>query len=291
MILMLWKNLAALSMVSASLFAGDVSPEVPLWPSGAPGSEGLTAREVIVNRGKDGALDRSVSSVHNPTLTVYLPDREKANGSAFIVCPGGGHRYLTIDKEGIEIAKWLNGIGVAGFVLKYRLAKEEGSPYKVDVHALQDGLRAVRLVRSRAEEWGIDPKRVGMVGFSAGGELTALVGTRHDQGNEAAADPIERQSSRPDFLVLVYPGFNPENLIVNKDTPPSFLVHADDDRLSSERSAAFYVALKKAGVSGELHIYAHGGHGFGMRNKDVPVSTWPARLQEWMSDMKLLRKP
>lgn len=276
--------------LSAFALASEGPRETPLWPAGAPGSEGITAKEVVVDRGKDGIHNRSVSQIHNPSLTVYLPAKEKATGAAMIICPGGGHRYLAIDHEGYDVAQWFNGIGVAGFVLKYRLAKDEGSSYKVDVHALQDGLRAIRLVRSRAVEWGIDPARVGMIGFSAGGEVTALAGIRFDKGNDSAPDPVERQSSRPDFLILAYPGILPEKLTVTKETPPSFLVHADDDRLSAERSANFYLALKKAGVAGELHIYAHGGHGFGMRNRPLPVSSWPGRLQDWMNDLKFLEK-
>jgi len=282
--------LAWLMMSSLCLAAGD-PPEIPLWPGGAPGSEGITAGNVVVEKGKNGAHNRSVNQVNNPSLTVCLPPKEKATGAAVVICPGGGHRMLAIEHEGYDIARWLNSIGVAGFVLKYRLAKADGSKYKVEVHALDDARRAVRLVRSRAGEWGVDPARVGMMGFSAGGEVTALAGTRFDPGSESAADPVDRLSSRPDFLILAYPGFRPDGLTVTKQTPPTFLVHADDDRLSAERSAAFYLALKKAGVSGELHVYARGGHGFGMRNNHVPVSSWPARLEEWMADRGFTKKP
>jgi endo-1,4-beta-xylanase len=272
-------------------FAADEPTEIPLWPAGAPGSEGITTGNVVVEKGKNGAHNRTVTQVHNPSLTVFLPPKEKATGAAVVICPGGAHRFLAIEHEGYEIANWLNSIGVAGFVLKYRLARAEGSKYKVETHALDDARRAVRLVRSRAAEWGIDPARIGMMGFSAGGEVTALAGTRFENGSEGASDPIDRLSSRPDFLILAYPGFRPEALNVTKDTPPSFLVHADDDRLSAQRSAAFYLALKKAGVSGELHVYSRGGHGFGMRNNHVPVSTWPSRLEEWLADRGFTKKP
>jgi acetyl esterase/lipase len=271
--------------------AADDPVEIPLWPGGAPGSEGITTGNVVIDQGKNGKVSRSVTQVHNPSLTVYLPPKDKANGAAVVVCPGGGHRVLAIEHEGYDIAKWFNNIGVASFILKYRLARAPGSKYKIEEHALEDARRAVRLVRSRASEWGVDPKRVGMIGFSAGGEVTALAGTRFDTGSEGAADPINRLSSRPDFLVLAYPGFRAESLKVTKETPPTFLVHADDDRLSAERSAAFYLALKKAGVSGELHVYARGGHGFGMRDNRQPVSTWPTRLEEWMTDRGFTRKP
>jgi acetyl esterase/lipase len=232
-----------------------------------------------------------VTQVHNPTISVYLPPREKATGAAVVICPGGGHRYLAIDHEGTDIARWATNKGAAGFVLKYRLARAEGSKYKVETHALDDAKRAVRLVRSRAAQWGIDPAKVGMIGFSAGGEVAALAGTRFDSGSEGAADPIDRLSSRPSFVVLVYPGIRPETLTVTKETPPTFLVHADDDRLGADRSATFYLALKKAGVPAELHIYTKGGHGFGMRDNHLPVSTWPARLEEWMTERGFLRAP
>ena len=152
-------------MLSSLCFAADDPPEVLLWPGGAPGSEGITTGNVVVDRGKDGAHNRSVTQVHNPSLTVYLPPKEKATGAAVVICPGGGHRMLAIEHEGHDIAKWFNNIGVAGFVLQYRLARTKGSKYKVETHALEDAKRAVRLVRSRAAEWGIDPARVGMIGF------------------------------------------------------------------------------------------------------------------------------
>jgi endo-1,4-beta-xylanase len=232
-----------------------------------------------------------VSNIHNPTLTLYLPPKEEATGAAVVICPGGGHRYLAIDHEGHDAAKWLASIGVAGFVLKYRLARAEGSTYKVDVHALEDGQRAIRMVRNRAQEWGVDPARVGMMGFSAGGEVTALAATRFDAGVEGATDPVDRLSSRPDFQVLVYPGIRVDTLNITKDTPPTFLISANDDRRPSRSNVDFYLALVQAGVPAELHIYARGGHGFGMRDRKVPVSSWTARLQEWMTDSGFLRKP
>lgn len=277
-------------MLPALCLAADEPPVIPLWAAGAPGSEGKTDPEVVVEQGKNGNHDRRVTRIHNPSLTVYLPPRDKATGAAVVICPGGGHRVLAIDHEGHEVARWLNSIGVAGFVLKYRLARAEGSSYKVDVHALADAQRAIRLVRNRAGEWGIDPKRVGLMGFSAGGEVTALAGTRFDTGSEGASDPVDRLNSRPDFLVMVYPGGRPESFSVTKQTPPTFLLVADDDRSSAERTSATYSALKKAGVSAELHIYASGGHGFGMRDRPVPVTHWPARLQEWLADRGLLKK-
>jgi acetyl esterase/lipase len=281
--------LACLTVTSVSSAADD-PPEVLLWPAGAPGSEGVTKGNVIVDQGKNGTHNRRVNEVHKPSLTVYLPPKEKANGAAVVICPGGGHRMLAIEHEGHDIAKWLNNIGVAGFVLTYRLARTQGSPYKVDEHVLADAKRAVRLVRSRASEWGVDPARVGMMGFSAGGEVTALAGTRFESASEGASDPIDRLNSRPDFLILVYPGVRPDTLTITKQTPPTFLTVADDDRGSAQSTATIYLALKKAGVPSELHIYARGGHGFGMRDNHVPASSWPTRLQEWMADRGLLKK-
>jgi acetyl esterase/lipase len=277
-------------MLPAWCLAADEPQVIPLWPAGAPGSEGKTDPEVVEETGKNGVHDRHISRVHNPTLTVYLPPRARANGAAVVICPGGGHRILAIDHEGYDVARWLNSIGVAGIVLKYRLARTEGAGYKVDVHALADARRAMRLVRNRAEEWGIDPKRVGLMGFSAGGELAALASTRPEPGSPTAEDPIDRLGSRPDFQVLVYPGGRPESLQFTKDTPPAFLLVAADDRLS-DRTLAIFTALRKAGVPAELHVYARGGHGFGMHEIQAPVAHWPARLQEWMEDRGLLKKP
>lgn len=285
------KQLLILAALAAPIFAADPL-EVALWPNGAPGSEGKTAKEVVTDRGKDGVRNRTVASIHNPTLTVYLPAKEKANGAAVVICPGGGHRYLAIDHEGYDVAKWLSSAGVAAFVLKYRLAREEGSSYKVDTHALGDGLRAIRTVRARAKEWSVDPARVGIIGFSAGGEVAALAGTRFDAGQDSSTDAVERQSSRPDFMLLIYPGVRPESLTIPKDTPPAFFAHAADDKsVNPERSTALFLALNKAGISAELHIYAHGGHGFGMRDRPLPVSSWPARAEAWMSDLGFLKKP
>jgi acetyl esterase/lipase len=277
-------------LLPAWCLAADEPPVIPLWPSGAPGSEGKTDPEVVAEQGKNGVHSRRISRVHNPTLTVYLPPRDKATGAAVVICPGGGHRYLAIDHEGYEAARWLNSIGVAGIVLKYRLAQTPGAGYKVDVHALADARRAIRMVRTHAADWGIDPNRVGLMGFSAGGELAALGGTKFEQESQGATDPVDRPNSRPDFLVLVYPGGRPENLQITKETPPTFLVVAHDDRLA-DRTIALYSALRKAGVPAELHLYGRGGHGFGMHDTHNYVKTWTARLQDWMADRELLKKP
>jgi len=267
--------------------------EVALWSKGAPGSEGMTAKE-IVEPGNASHDYLKVWSIHNPSLTVFLPPKEKATGAAVVIAPGGAHQFLAIDIEGYNVAKYLNSIGVAGFVLKYRLAREQGSKYKVEVDALADALRAVRLVRHRAEEWRVDPARVGIMGFSAGGQVAALASTEYDAGNKDAADPIDRLSSRPDFQVLIYPGGQMGTLKVTKDTPRTFLLCADNDKMAATNLATLYPMLRQAGVPTELHIYGSGGHGFGIREhpaKPTPAgTTWYARLADWMQDQGLLRK-
>ncbi len=286
-VLLVWAMLPA---CGAGL-AADEPRVIPLWPNGAPGSEGKTDPEIVQETGKNGKHDRHISRVHNPTLTVYLPPRDRATGTAVVICPGGGHRILAIDHEGHEVAQWLNSIGVAGIVLKYRLAHTPGADYKVDVHALADARRAVRLVRSHAEEWGIDPNRVGLMGFSAGGELTAIAGTRFEGPSAGASDPVDRLSSRPDFQILIYPGGRPASFEFGKDTPPTFLLVAADDRISAERSVGAFTRLRKLGVPSELHVFGRGGHGFGMHKVNAPVVHWVDRLRDWMDDRGLLKKP
>jgi endo-1,4-beta-xylanase len=276
---------AVLTLLSAASAFADPSV-IGLWPNGAPGSEGIHEEEIWEERGK-GIVDRSVARVHQPTLTAYLPVGEKNTGVGIIIAPGGGYRHLAIDKEGHDIAKWLSTLGVAGFVLKYRLPRTEGHKYSIET-ALADAKRAVRVVRSRAAEWHLDPRRIGMMGFSAGGDLAARAAMGFDKGQPGASDPVERETSRPDFVVLGYP-LIPEELTVTAETPPAFLVHADDDRLTAEHSVRFYLALKKAGVSAELHIYSKGGHGFGILNRDLPVSSWPLRLEQWLRQMGIKR--
>jgi acetyl esterase/lipase len=288
---MFFKALLFLWLIAIPIAVAGQAPVVRLWPSGAPGSEGQTSKEVITQREEPGLSFPVVSNIHNPSITVYLPDKKKATGAAVIILPGGAHRFLSIDHEGYDVAKWFSERGVAGFVLKYRLAKSEGSPYKVEVHSLQDAQRALRLVRSRAQEWGIDTARVGILGFSAGGEIAALAATHYDSGNESATDPVERQKSRPDFQILIYPG-TASDLKVTKDTPPTFLACAYDDRPTmSEYVANLFLTLKKAGVPAELHIYTSGGHGFGIRKGTHPIAEWPTRLQEWLTDLQFLRNP
>ncbi|MFN7992536.1 MAG: alpha/beta hydrolase [Bryobacteraceae bacterium] len=263
--------------------------EIRLWPAGAPGSEGETAQEVSESV-PNSKLPKRFTVVHYPSIYVFLPPQETANGSAIIVAPGGGHSQLVIDKEGWEIADWLNRQGIAGIVLKYRLARAPGSHYTVEQHALADAARAMRTVRSRAAEWGIDPRRIGVMGFSAGGEVAALIETRFDAGNSKAADPVERYSSRPDFAVVVYPGYRPGTITVPKDAPPTFLMCTDEDRSHVVTTVNLYLDLEKQGVPSEMHIYSSGAHGVGMRPSHLPVASWPDRLRDWMIDRKLIKE-
>jgi len=209
-----------------------------------------------------------------------------------VICPGGGHQYLVMDLEGSLVAQRLNAMGIAAFILKSRLARAPGSTYTVEEHSLRDAQRAIRLVRSRAVEWKIKPDRVGIMGFSAGGELAGLAATRFDSVEAKPSDPIDGQSSRPDFAVLVYGGVRGERLTIPKNTPPTFLVVADDDRPAA-MVAEYYAKLKAQSIPAEVHIYLKGGHGFGMTGrtpafKDLPVSRWPEQFQAWMADSGLL---
>jgi endo-1,4-beta-xylanase len=275
-------------LMSGIAYTAERGEEIRLWPGGAPGSEGVTASEVF-KASENSKLPKNFTVVHYPSIYVFLPPKEKANGTAVVVAPGGGHSQLVIDKEGWEIADWLNQHGIAAFVLKYRLARAPGSHYTVEGDALSDAARAMRTVRSRAKEWGVEPARIGFMGFSAGGEVAALMETRFDAGNAEASDPTDRVSSRPDFAVVVYPGFRPGTITVPKDAPPTFLVCADDDRSHVVTTVNLYLDLEKQGVSSEMHIYASGGHGFGIRPSNLPVASWPDRLQQWMVDRKLVK--
>jgi acetyl esterase/lipase len=263
------------------------NPVVFLWPAGAPGSEGKTAPEVV-RISPQG--DHVVSSVSSPSITVYVPPAAKATGAAVVVVPGGGHSELWMDHEGYAVAAWLSRHGVAAFVLKYRLAHEKGSTYTVEGTELHDIQRAIRLVRSRAQEWSIDPDRIGVMGFSAGGELAALASTRYDAGNAGAADPIDRESSRPAFQALIYPAI-PHDMRLTKETPPAFLACGADDRKDiSEGLPELYLAMKRAGLSAELHVFAGVGHGFGIRASNTGnVTTWPDLFYGWLGGSGFLK--
>jgi acetyl esterase/lipase len=270
---------------------------VLLWADGAPGAKGS----------RDG---------DKPALTIYLPAKEKATGAAVVICPGGGYGHLAMDHEGHQIAQWLNSFGVAGFILQYRHSKS-GAGYGHPA-PLQDAQRAVRTVRARAKEWNVDPARIGILGFSAGGHLASSAGTHFQNRYSDAKDSIDKVSCRPDFMILIYPvisftewcthkgsrrnllGNDPhrelvENLSnerqVTAQTPPTFLVHGNDDTgVPAENSIFFYLALRKAKVPAEMHIYENGRHGFGLGKKFGAVSSWPVRCEDWMRGRGLLDK-
>jgi len=268
--------------------ATDLPPEISLWADGAPGSEGRAGEPESIQSGPD----RIISNIHDPSITPYIPAADEATGAAVIVAPGGGHRELWSTHEGHNPARFFMEHGIAAFVLKYRLAEEPDSPYTVDEHALGDMQRAIRTVRSRAREWSIEPDRIGVMGFSAGGELVALAGMRPDDGRPDSADPVERQSSRPDFLALIYPGRSGRYEFTDQ-TPPTFIAAGFNDRQDiSEGMAEVYLQLKRAGVPTEMHIYSEAGHGFGLRpDRPGSVMTWPDRFIDWLTDRGLLEPP
>ncbi len=261
-----------------------LSVPIPLWPNGAPGFENRKNEP-------EKAQDWWVKNIHNPSITAFLPPKNMANGAAVLICPGGGHRALVFNSEGRDAAQYFNSIGVAAFVLKYRLFREEGSPYKEE-HPREDAARAMRLLRSRAAEWGIDPARIGVMGFSAGGELAAWASFEDRPANLKSTDVVEHFSARPDFLVAVYPGplAVPTSTLTNP--PPAFLLAANDDECCSEPVLQLAGLYRKAHVPVEVHLYSQGNHAFNMgkRTPLTSLKTWPQRLTDWLSDNGWLKK-
>jgi acetyl esterase/lipase len=277
-------------VLTAAGRAEDKPTVLNVWPDKVPGEKGDIGEEKIT--GKEGS--RQITDVSKPTLTVYRPAKDKDTGVAVIIAPGGGYRILAWDHEGEMVAEWLNTLGVTGVLLKYRVPRRPDNPDA----ALQDAQRAVSFVRSKAKEWGIEPNKIGMLGFSAGGHLTAQTSTNFDKRSYEAIDAADKESCRPDFAVIIYPGgvvdrndkekLRPE-IRVSKDTPPTFLAQSNDDQVGPENSAVLYLALKKAGVPTELHIFATGGHGYGMRPSKNPASEWPKRCEDWLRVQKILK--
>lgn len=283
------KLLVAISLLLAVGFADAADslsfaePEIHLWANGAPGSEGKTSPETW-NPSTDGF--HRVTNINNPSITAFLAPEATANGTAVVVCPGGGHQYLVMDLEGSLVAKRLNEMGISAFVLKSRLARAPDSTYSVEGHSLRDAQRALRVIRSRAAEWGINPERVGIMGFSAGANLAALASTRFDDVELKPSDPVDSFSSRPDFAVPIYGGIPAEDAAISAHTPPTFLVAASDDRPAANM-ARYYAKLREQNIPAELHIYLEGGHGFGMtgRNpafRELSLSHWPEQLELWL---------
>lgn len=279
---------------------------ISIWPEGIPCENALT--EKINERGE---RNRSITEVHEPTLSVFIPKSGKKSKAGVIICPGGGYYLLAWDKEGIKIAEWFNSIGVTAFVLKYRLPHWETPACRSQV-ALMDAQRAIRTVRQKAIEYGLDAEKIGIMGFSAGGHLASTASTHFDLGDEAAQLPVDQVSCRPDFSILMYPVISldttiyhrgsRENLLgpspnesvvtyfsnekqVTKETPPAILIHANDDGgVVPENSIEYYLALRKHGVPAALHIYENGGHGFGLGEGMGAVSKWTNACEDWMKD-------
>lgn len=274
-------------------------PEVlPVWPGAAPGEVGAVGPETE-QKPKAGEMPiKRITNVTKPTIHVYRPAKDKDTGVAVIVCPGGGYNILAWEHEGTQVAEWLNSLGVTGVILKYRVPRRSDTPAGTPPkQPLMDAQRAVSLVRSKSAEWGIDAKRIGLVGFSAGGHLTAAVSTNFDKRSYEPIDDVDRVSCRPDFAAMVYAGGltkkdDPSRLSdeirVSPETPPTFLAHSGDDRVPIENSVQYYLALRKAKVPTELHAYTGGGHGYGMRSGDKPCHAWMTRFAEWMRDQQLL---
>jgi acetyl esterase/lipase len=279
--------IASILLVSRLAAASSDPPVVYLWPDGAPGSEGKTGDEKVQIQ---PAGDHVISNVHKPSVTVYLPSKETATGVGIVIAPGGGHSALWVDHEGHNVAKWLQEHGIAGFVLKYRLAREKGSTYTIEGTSLADTQRAIKLVKSKSAEWNVDPARIGVIGFSAGGELAALAATHVDEGTSSAADPVDRVSSKVAFFGLMYPAI-PKDMPLSKDMPPAFFVCGENDRQNiSQGLPELYIAMKKAGAQAELHVYTKVGHGFGVRaTTKGPIAEWPQRFYDWMEGRGLLK--
>lgn len=261
---------------------------VPLWPSNAPTLKNPDQVETFTLTAGQPDRVQKVVNIHNPSIELHLAPAAKAKGVAVILAAGGGNRELNVGTEGTDVAAWLNSIGVSAFILRYRLR-----PYDSAVDALADTLRSVRTIRANAMEWGIHPARIGIMGFSAGGEQAARAALRFDAGKPDSGDPIERQSSRPDFVVLVYAGWAPMELTaVPANAPPAFLAVAGDDVFSARRTLEFYNAWSgaKPPIPAELHIYSHGGHANGIKPRGgIPFGTWHHRFVEWLFDLGLLK--
>jgi acetyl esterase/lipase len=291
--------LAIITLLSVSLFAQKPAWEpapghvtLNLWPHAAPGTAPSSAAEVDTTTAKDrlvgGKPVLRLGNVSVPTLTVY-PPKGRNTGAAVVVFPGGSYHILAIDLEGTEVCDWLNSVGITCVLVKYRVP--DSGPYPKSAAALQDAQRALGIVRSHAADWHIDPNRIGVLGFSAGAHLSAALSTHFDQRLYDPVDDADKTSCRPDFAVVVYPGYlalSEQNFAPNAEihvtekTPPSFIVQAEDDPVHVENSTVYFLALKNAKVPAELHLYADGGHGYGLRRTELPITEWPKLVEIWL---------
>lgn len=282
--------LAAFLFAATMFVVAQAHPSVTmnLWPT--PPAGGAAAPEADLTKPTDpmvaGRVLIHLGNVSNPTLTVYKP--AKPNGAAVLVFPGGGYYILAYDLEGTEVCDWLTAKGVTCVLVKYRVP--DSGPYPKKVTALQDAQRAISIVRSRAAEWGIDPKRIGVLGFSAGAHLAAALSNNYEKRLYDVIDAADQLSCRPDFAVIVYPGYTSDEsaaLNVTANTPPTILFQTEDDPVKVESSLVYYVALKKAKVPVEMHLYPTGGHGYGLRRTSTLVTTWPDRVDDWMRSQSI----
>ncbi|HEX3599602.1 MAG TPA: alpha/beta hydrolase [Lacipirellulaceae bacterium] len=261
---------------------------VPLWPADKLTIKGDGGPEVLsMSKGATPHV-QSVTNIHNPSIELHLAPPEKRNGTAIILAPGGGNKTIVVGSEGTDIVPWLNDLGVSTFILRYRI-----QPYDSKVEGMADTQRAIRTIRANAPEWGVNPNRIGIMGFSAGGEQAAWVALKYDRGQPDAADAVDRVSCRPDFVVMVYAGWKSmDTSDVPKDTPPTFLTSAGvDDAFHARQTVQFYNALFEAGIPAELHIYSHGGHGGGISPRNgIPFGTWQDRFVDWARDLDMLPK-
>jgi acetyl esterase/lipase len=285
----------------AAFAAGkDQGEQVLLWPGGAPGEKGDRGEEHDNTKhnpnAKPGTEIILLTSISKPMITIYKPAPEKANGAAVIVCPGGGYSILAYDLEGTEVCEWLNKIGVTAVLLKYRVPGRLTDQYRAP---LQDSQRALSMVRSRAKDWGIDPKRVGILGFSAGGHLSAVTSNSSASRSYAPVDVADQESCRPDFTILIYPAYLTTNddltklepqIKVTSASPPAIIIQTQDDAVKVENAYIYALALTNAKVPVELHVYPKGGHGYGLRPSANPVSHWPDRVGEWLQAQGWLKK-
>ncbi|MBI2929698.1 MAG: alpha/beta hydrolase [Verrucomicrobia bacterium] len=281
------------SLVLGGRVAAETPPPIELWPNGAPGEKGDLGEEKDTTKPTDNLIAGKplirLGNVSRPTITIYCPPADKDTGAAVVVCPGGAYYILALDLEGTEVCEWLNSIGVTGVLLKYRVPKRNG--LEKHAAALQDAQRALGLVRHRAKESGLDPQRIGVLGFSAGAHLAAAVSNIYNERTYPPVDGADKTSCRPDFTLLIYPGYltvkeqgdkvAPE-LAITTNTPPSFLVMTQDDPVRAENALLYALALKQANVPVELHLYPTGGHGYGLRRTKETVTTWPDRAADWM---------
>ena len=295
-------TILALALVTPLLRADSAPIVVNLWPDVAPGEKGDIGEEKDMTKPTDGKPGGKsiirLGNVSKPTITIFAPPADKANGTAVVVCPGGGYSILAWDLEGTEVCDWLNSLGVTGVLLKYRVPKRAG--LEKHTAALQDVQRALGIVRSRAQEWHLDATRIGVLGFSAGGHLAAAASTNYASRLYPHVDAADDASCRPDFAVLIYPAYltvkdqgdkiAPE-LAITAQTPPTFIAMAEDDPVRVENALFYTLALKNAKVPCETHIYPTGGHGYGLRPNGQAVTSWPQRAGEWLAARGLLKAP